>query len=119
MAMAAYIVGMQMRREATRSDRGNYPPMRIVHCPARKPGAPPLPSSLPLAFSAEFHQLPNKRTQWNAFLRKSGLSATKKEDVAGRRALEVAFRDRTLRRKLALVTEWLQINRTFSDELIY
>jgi len=35
----------------------------------------PLPSSLPLAFSRDFHQLPNKQTQWKAFLRKSGLNA--------------------------------------------
>ncbi len=35
----------------------------------------PLPGSLPLAFSAEFHQSPNKQTQWKAFLRKSGLNA--------------------------------------------
>jgi hypothetical protein len=35
----------------------------------------PLPSSLPLAFTADFHQLPNKQTQWKAFLRKSGLNA--------------------------------------------
>ena len=34
-----------------------------------------LPSSLPLAFSADFWQSPNKQTQWKAFLRKSGLSA--------------------------------------------
>ncbi len=35
----------------------------------------PLPSSLPLAFSAEFHQSPNKQTQWKAFLRKRDLNA--------------------------------------------
>jgi len=35
----------------------------------------PLPSSFPLAFSADFHQLPNKQTQWKAFLRKSALNA--------------------------------------------
>jgi len=35
----------------------------------------PLPSLLPLAFSADFHQSPNKQTQWKAFLRKSGLNA--------------------------------------------
>ena len=35
----------------------------------------PLPNSLPLAFSADFHQSPNKQTQWKAFLRKSGLNA--------------------------------------------
>jgi hypothetical protein len=35
----------------------------------------PLPSSLPLAFTAGFHQLPNKQTQWKAFLGKSGLNA--------------------------------------------
>lgn len=34
-----------------------------------------LPSSLPLAFSADFWQSPNKQTQWKAFLRKSGLNA--------------------------------------------
>jgi len=35
----------------------------------------PLPNSLPLAFSTDFHGLANKRTQWTAFLRKSGLNA--------------------------------------------
>jgi Nucleotidyl transferase AbiEii toxin, Type IV TA system len=34
-----------------------------------------LPSSLPLAFSADFWQSPNKQTQWKAFLRKSDLNA--------------------------------------------
>lgn len=34
-----------------------------------------LPSSLPLAFSADFWRSPNKQTQWKAFLRKSGLNA--------------------------------------------
>ena len=34
-----------------------------------------LPSSLPLAFSADFWQSPSKQTQWKAFLRKSGLNA--------------------------------------------
>ncbi len=35
----------------------------------------PLPSSLPLAFTADFHQLPTKQAQWKAFLGKSGLNA--------------------------------------------
>jgi predicted nucleotidyltransferase component of viral defense system len=35
-----------------------------------------LPGSLPLAFGADFHQSPNKQTQWKAFLKKSGLTAT-------------------------------------------
>ncbi|MBV9483460.1 MAG: nucleotidyl transferase AbiEii/AbiGii toxin family protein [Acidobacteria bacterium] len=35
----------------------------------------PLTSSMPLAFTADFHQLPSKQTQWKAFLRKSGLKA--------------------------------------------
>ena len=35
----------------------------------------PLPNSLPLAFSTDFHGLANKQTQWTAFLRKSGLNA--------------------------------------------
>jgi predicted nucleotidyltransferase component of viral defense system len=34
-----------------------------------------LPSSSPLAFSADFSQSPNKETQWKAFLRKSDLNA--------------------------------------------
>jgi len=34
----------------------------------------PLPTSLPLAFGADFHQSPNKQTQWKAFLKKSGLA---------------------------------------------
>ena len=34
-----------------------------------------LPSPLPLAFTADFYQLPNKQTQWKAFLKKSGLNA--------------------------------------------
>ena len=34
-----------------------------------------LPSSLPLAFSADFWRSPDKQTQWKAFLRKSGLNA--------------------------------------------
>jgi hypothetical protein len=34
----------------------------------------PLPSSLPLAFGADFHQSPNKQAQWKAFLKKSGLT---------------------------------------------
>ena len=43
----------------------------------------PLPSSLPLAFSRDFRQLPNKQTQWKAFLRKSGLNANSSlEDAA-------------------------------------
>jgi len=42
----------------------------------------PLPSSLPLALSADFHQSPNKQTQWEAFLKKSGLKAiTSLEDT--------------------------------------
>jgi predicted nucleotidyltransferase component of viral defense system len=35
----------------------------------------PLPSPLPLAFTADFYQLPSKQTQWKAFLKKSGLNA--------------------------------------------
>ena len=35
----------------------------------------PLPNSLPLALSTDFHGLDNKQTQWTAFLRKSGLNA--------------------------------------------
>jgi predicted nucleotidyltransferase component of viral defense system len=34
-----------------------------------------LPRSSPLAFRAEFYELPTKQTQWGAFLRKSGLLA--------------------------------------------
>ena len=42
----------------------------------------PLPSSLLLVFSADFHQSPNKQTQWEAFLKKSGLKAiTSLEDT--------------------------------------
>jgi hypothetical protein len=35
----------------------------------------PLPSSVPLAFTADFYQSTDKQTQWKAFLRKSGLKA--------------------------------------------
>jgi hypothetical protein len=48
----------------------------------------PLPSSLPLAFSAEFHQSPNKQTQWKAFLKKSGLNAHSSLEEAIRIVLE-------------------------------
>jgi hypothetical protein len=34
-----------------------------------------LPISLPLAFQADFYEVPSKQTQWKAFLRKSGLNA--------------------------------------------
>ena len=34
-----------------------------------------LPISLPLAFQADFYELPSKQTQWKALLRKSGLNA--------------------------------------------
>jgi hypothetical protein len=34
-----------------------------------------LPVSVPLALRADFFDLPNKQTQWRAFLRKSGLKA--------------------------------------------
>ncbi len=34
-----------------------------------------LPSSSPLAFSADFYETTRKRMQWKAFLRKSGLKA--------------------------------------------
>jgi predicted nucleotidyltransferase component of viral defense system len=34
-----------------------------------------LPKSSPLAFQADFYELPAKQTQWRAFLRKSGLKA--------------------------------------------
>jgi Nucleotidyl transferase AbiEii toxin, Type IV TA system len=35
-----------------------------------------LPSSKPLALTAEFAEAPSKQTQWKAFLRKSGLNAS-------------------------------------------
>ena len=34
-----------------------------------------MPSSRPLAFTAEFGEAATKQTQWKAFLRKSGLNA--------------------------------------------
>src|SRR5580658_4423255 len=34
-----------------------------------------LPASLPMALRADFYDLPAKQTQWQAFLRKSGLRA--------------------------------------------
>jgi len=36
----------------------------------------PLPNSLPLAFSTDFHRLANEQTHWTAFLRKSALTPT-------------------------------------------
>jgi hypothetical protein len=35
-----------------------------------------LPSSPPLALTAEFGEAPGKQTQWRAFLKKSGLNAS-------------------------------------------
>ena len=48
----------------------------------------PLPSSLPLAFTADFHQLSNKQTQWKAFLKKSGLNANSSLEATIRVILE-------------------------------
>jgi hypothetical protein len=35
-----------------------------------------MPSSTPLALTAEFGEAPGKQTQWKAFLKKSGLNAS-------------------------------------------
>jgi predicted nucleotidyltransferase component of viral defense system len=42
-----------------------------------------LPTELPVAFTAEFSSRPDKLTQWNAFLRKSGLAAMELSMVIG------------------------------------
>ena len=42
----------------------------------------PLPSSLPLAFSADFHQSPNRQTQWKAFEKRTGSLRNTRVEIA-------------------------------------
>ena len=66
-----------------------------------------LPSSRPLAFTAEFYEAPAKQTQWKAFLRKSGL----KDDTSLQEVVKVVDRFvmtvvETILDKKSLLSRW-------------